>query len=293
MPLLRGRFEVIAIDKNSNNLDVLKRLNPTVVAIHADLSSKGGWEEPVSKADVIISLNAQISGLSIEVFEKNNVQATASVLALIKAKNPKVRLIHISSSVVNSLADDFYSTTKRAQEHLVLESGLDSLILRPTLMFGPLDRKHLGWLSRFMSKVPLFPVPGDGMYQRQPLYVRDFCKVIESGIESKKTATGIFDISGRQLIDYIDLIRMLKSSCGAGALIIKVPFALFDLALKTVAMFIKNPPFTSQQLHALVIPEVFPIWDWPEHFGVSETELSVAFKETYGENEFSEVELEF
>ena len=27
-------------------------------------------------------------------------------------------------------------------------------------MFGWFDRKHLGWLSRFMSKVPIFPIPG-------------------------------------------------------------------------------------------------------------------------------------
>jgi len=31
-------------------------------------------------------------------------------------------------------------------------------------MFGWFDRKHLGWLSRFMKKVPVFPIPGHGHY---------------------------------------------------------------------------------------------------------------------------------
>jgi hypothetical protein len=46
-------------------------------------------------------------------------------------------------------------------------------------MFGWFDRKHLGWLSRFMKKVPVFPIPGHGRYMRQPLYGgRDFANII-------------------------------------------------------------------------------------------------------------------
>ena len=31
-------------------------------------------------------------------------------------------------------------------------------------MFGWFDRKHLGWLARFMTRAPVFPVPGHGRY---------------------------------------------------------------------------------------------------------------------------------
>ena len=58
---------------------------------------------------------------------------------------------------------------------IVLASGLPCTVLRPTLMFGWFDRKHLGWLARFMRKVPVFPIPDEGRYLRQPLYVGDFC----------------------------------------------------------------------------------------------------------------------
>lgn len=293
MPLLRDDFDIVAVDKNSSNLRALKELNPRVTAIDEDLTKLGSWVEAVASADVVVSLNAQISGLTIDPFERNNVFATNLVLDAIKEKNPNVRLIHVSSSVVNSHANDFYSTTKRSQEELVVNSGIESLILRPTLMFGPLDRKHLGWLSRFMSKVPIFPIPGSGKFQRQPLYVKDFCRVIASAITAKQPMLGTFDISGRQIIDYIDLIKLLKKASGASSRIIRVPFSVFDVGLKFVALFIKNPPFTSQQLHALVIPEIFPIWDWPGHFKVKETLLSTAFLETYGENEFSGIRLEF
>ena len=43
-------------------------------------------------------------------------------------------------------------------------------ILRPTLMFGWFDRKHLGWLARFMQKAPVFPihVPGKPIVPEEP-----------------------------------------------------------------------------------------------------------------------------
>ncbi len=75
-------------------------------------------------------------------------------------------------------------------------------------MFGWFDRKHLGWLSRFMNKVPVFPIPGHGRYMRQPLYVGDFCNII-SCIENR-IRDGVYNISGYKHVDYIDIIREIK-----------------------------------------------------------------------------------
>ena len=51
------------------------------------------------------------------------------------------RLVHVSSSVVNSVATDLQ--TKLKQEEL-LQNWAGAVVLRPTLMFGWFDRKHLG-----------------------------------------------------------------------------------------------------------------------------------------------------
>src|SRR5277367_5415997 len=105
-------------------------------------------------------------------------------------------IVSISSSVVNSMAVDNYTETKKAQEALIAASGIKQVVLRPTLMFGWFDRKHLGWLARFMQRVPVFPIPGSGRYLRQPLYAGDFCDIIMSSIESR--ITGTYEISGLQ-----------------------------------------------------------------------------------------------
>ena len=178
-------------------------------------------------------LQAQIGGINYSEFENNNVVSTKNILDQVK-KYDVPYLVHISSSVVESVADDFYTRSKKEQEQLVLESGIPCPILRPTLMFGWFDRKHLGWLSRFMQRVPVFPIPGNGKFMRQPLYAGDFADIIISCIESR-ISPQIFNITGREKIDYIDIIRAIKSSTGAKATLLKIPYGLFYLLLKIYA----------------------------------------------------------
>src|SRR6202008_4141971 len=113
--------------------------------------------DAIADADVVILSHAQIGGLDEAAFTANNVVATDRVIAAVRAKSPYV--VHLSSSVIESTADDWYVQSKEAQEKLVVGSGLPAVVLRPTLMFGWFDRKHLGWLPRFMQKVPAFPGP--------------------------------------------------------------------------------------------------------------------------------------
>jgi nucleoside-diphosphate-sugar epimerase len=123
---------------------------------------------------------------------------------------------------------------------MVLESDIPCPVLRPTLMFGWFDRTHLGWLSRFMKKVPIFPIPGHGCYMRQPLYVGDFCNIIISCIEDT-IADGIYNISGHEKVDYIDIIREIKRATNARVLITKIPNGLFYALLWIWGLFDKPP----------------------------------------------------
>jgi nucleoside-diphosphate-sugar epimerase len=287
----RGYRDIIVLDKHRANLEVVRSLHPEITAEYADLAERGEWERHFTQAATVVMLQAQIGGNDYVDFERNNLMATRHLLDVIK-NGHGIRLVHISSSVVTSVADDFYTNTKKAQEQMVLESGIQCPILRPTLMFGWFDRKHLGWLSRFMKKVPVFPVPGDGRYLRQPLYVGDFCQIIISCIEQRITE-GVFNISGHEMVDYIDIIREIKRVTNARALIMKIPYSLFYVLLWIWGQFDRNPPFTTQQLAALVAKDEFEVIDWPEIFGVSSTPFAEAINETFCDPRYSAVVLEF
>lgn len=286
----RGYTRIVSIDKSAPNSAILREQHLDIEVIVADLAREDGWQHVLAGCDALVHAHAQIGGLVPQEFVDNNILASERVMAAAKAHDLPY-LVNISSSVVNSLAVDDYTETKKAQEKLVAETGITQTVLRPTLMFGWFDRKHVGWLARFMEKVPVFPIPGNGKYLRQPLYVGDFCDVIVSAIE--KTMTGAYNITGQERIDYIDLIHAMKRATGAKAMIVTIPYGLFAMLLRTYALFSKNPPFTEKQLKALSTPDVFEIIDWPGIFGVRATPLDEALAETFGHPLYSKLALQF
>ena len=286
-----GYTNLVAIDKHKHNTTMLAELHPDITVIEADLAEDGEWQNSLQDAQVIIMLQAQIGGLTIEPFIRNNVTSTEKVLASAKQYNVPY-IVHISSSVLESEADDFYTQTKETQEKLVIDSGIHYCILRPTLMFGWFDRKHLGWLSRFMAKVPVFPIPSHGRFMRQPLYVGDFCNIIISAMH-KQPRNEIFNITGREKIDYVDIIKAIKKTLGLHTLILHIPYWLFWTLLKIYAIFDRDPPFTTSQLKALVIKEEFELIPWWEIFEIDPTSFDDALKETYLDETYSKYVLHF
>lgn len=281
---------ILAIDKHPQNTKILRELHPEIDVIEADLADPGGWSGEVRQCDVAVMLQAQIGGLEQGAFTRNNIESTNRVLDALSGGAARY-LCHVSSSVVNSKAVDLYTESKKAQEKIVATCSLPHVVLRPTLMFGWFDRKHLGWLRRFMDRSAVFPIPGNGRYPRQPLYAGDFSAIVESTLKSR--ITGAHNISGLAQIDYIDLIRAIKEVTKARAAIVKIPYTIFAAMLAARATFDRNPPFTIKQLQALVIPETFEVIDWPGIFGVKATPLREALDLTFNHPVYSKVTLTF
>ncbi len=284
-----GFANLTVVDKHPSNVAVLRKLHPELTVLEADMALPGVWQDAFAGANSVVMLQAQIGGEDEGAFTRNNVESTVQAIAACK-RHDVPYIVHISSSVINSQAVDWYTETKKAQEKVIADSGIRHVVLRPTLMFGWFDRKHLGWLSRFMRRAPIFPIPGSGRYLRQPLFVLDFCRIIRSCLEQR--TTGAYNITGRDRVDYIDIIRTVKREAGAGAMIVRIPYSLFWVLLKVYALFDKNPPFTTKQLEALVIPEEFELIPWWDIFNVPATPFADAVRETF-KGRYADVVLAF
>ena len=286
-------WEILVVDKKLEAIKIGKRLFPKVKFLCENLTFKGNqtWYTEILNYDCCVLLQAEIGNLDTKQFELNNVLSTRVILNEIK-KSKINRIVHISSSVVNSFSKDIYTETKIKQEKLVLKEFPKAIVLRPTLMFGWFDRKHLGWLYRFMRIIPIFPIPGFGRFKRQPLFVGDFCKIILSSIEDK-SISGIFNISGLEKIDYIDLMSLLKTLSKSKTIFINLPIPLFALFLKIWSFISAKPAFTTSQLQALTAGDEFEVIDWPKIFSVKNTSLNEALNITFKNSLYSGIFIPF
>lgn len=283
----RSDLELIGIDKHAHNLGVLARLHPGVTTVEADLARPGPWQAHLSGADTLIQLHAQITGKTRDPFLRNNVEATRLVLDECRQQRVPYA-IHVSSSVVNSVVSDDYTETKKIQEEMVRQSGIAHCILRPTLMFGWFDPKHLGWLARFLERTPVFPIPGHGRYMRQPLYTRDFCRAIAACLDRRPNGA-VYDIVGAERVDYVDVIRAIRAAKGLRTPIVHIPVSLFALLLRIYGLFSANPPFTADQLTALTAGDDFSGVDLEATFGVRPTPFLDAIRETFCDATYSKI----
>jgi nucleoside-diphosphate-sugar epimerase len=283
----KGYNNIVAIDKHVYNLNILKQLHPEVETIVADIANSGDWQDAFADAKALIMLQAQITGKNPNLFVRNNIESTERVLEAIH-KHQVPYIVHISSSVVNSVANDDYTNTKKQQEEIIIRSGIKHSVLRPTLMFGWFDPKHLGWLSRFMARVPVFPIPGHGRYMRQPLYNKDFCQMIIYCLENQPNNV-IYDVVGNEKVDYIDIIRTIKKVKKLKTLIIHIPYGLFYILLKIYAIFSRKPPFTADQLKALTAGDQFIGVNTQKIFGVKQTPFEDAIRETFCNELYSKI----
>lgn len=270
------KYEVFAIDKNANNIRLSREIFPEVKSIVADVSEKGEWEELFEGADCVIQLQAQISDVKKRPYIKNNITSVRKVLKACRKHEVK-NLIHISSSVVISVADDEYTRTKRKGEEMVKDSGIPHTILRPPLMYGCFDIKHLGFITEILEKYPILPIPGSGKYPRQPLFVLDLCDIIIKLIKGKPK-NKVYNVIGKEEIYFIDLFRVIADIKGIKRVLLPIPTKLFLLMLKMYSIVTGKNPFVSEQLNALQNCDVFPVTDWEIKFDVRYTPFREGIK---------------
>jgi hypothetical protein len=92
---------------------------------------------------------------------------------------------------------------------------------------------------------------------------------------------------------YIDIIREIKRVTHARARIVRIPYSAFHAMLRLWGLVDRDPPFTTQQLAALIAPDEFDVIDWPAIFGVTPTPFVEAIEETFGDVRYAKVVLEF
>jgi len=274
---------IIALDKNLDRINLIKKLFPAVQAECINLANdQSQWEYFFTQATTVIQLHAQIQDLDPKPYYDNNVYSIEKVIKIAK-KYSCQHLIHISSSVVISVSNDLYVQTKASGEKLVRTSDLPYTVLRPPLMYGCFDYKHLGFLTSLMEKLPILPFPGHGKYVRQPLYVLDLCDIIISAMENGPT-NQVHNLIGKEQIYFLDLLKIIKKKRKIYCLLLPLPIGLFAFLVKLWGTLFSKAPFVKDQIIALTAGDIFHLSDWESEFQIKYTPFAQAFDEIIQSN---------
>jgi len=139
-------------------------------------------------------------------YEKVNVGLTRNAIRLCKKAHVN-KIIFISGLGVNKKSTTGYFISKFKAEQLILKSGLDYTIFRPSYIVGENDP-----LSNMLMKQirdNQITIPGSGNYRVQPILVSDVARIIMKAIFEKKFSRKIIDLVGPQTVTYNHFIKDL------------------------------------------------------------------------------------
>lgn len=224
--LLDRGHTVVAVVRTATALD------PRVRAVVAPLTDIDALASAVAGADAVLHLAATTGKAPAAVHQAVNRGGTdALVAACRRAGVPRLLFV---SSIAAGFADQRgypYAQAKREAEAVVQASGLRTLIVRPTAIFGAgsaVQRALAG-----LAAAPVLPVIGPGTTPLQPVHVDDVADAIADLVGEDHFTGETLDLGGPDAVPVADVLRRLRVAAGRGpGPVLRVPAGLVLVPLR-------------------------------------------------------------
>lgn len=158
------------------------------------------------------------------------------------------RVVHVS--VVNAAhdAETPYVRAKAALEAVVRASGLEWVVVRPTLTYGSGDIliNNLAWALR---RLPVCGLPGLGRYTVQPVHVDDVARICVDAGAGAPSRT--LDAAGPEILEYRHLVDLVRGAIGSRSVVLPMPGSVVLLAAKLLGRLVRDVVLTGDEIREL------------------------------------------
>ena len=159
------------------------------------------------------------------------------------------KFIHLSALGINEDVKSMYMRTKLQGEKNILNNFDNSIILRPSIVFGHEDKffNQFASLSQFL---PFLPLIGGGQTKFQPIYVGDVAKAIATILETEEIDNKIYELGGAEIFTFQQLMNILLKEIQKIRFLIPIPFSIAKFMARILQLFPK-PLITTDQIEML------------------------------------------
>lgn len=176
--------------------------------IEGGLHDVAAYVDCLARCDTVVHLAAATGNVGPRRYHEVNVQGTA--LLLDACRRSGVKNIVFLSTIAVTFADQakyHYAQSKQEAEQLVQASGLNFLIVRPTIVVGAGGKAWDG--LRKLALPSCVVVLGDGKHFVQPIYVSDLAAILSSVILAKQYRNETLEVGGPERVSILELLRRI------------------------------------------------------------------------------------
>jgi len=158
-------------------------------------------------------------------------------------------LIHVSALGIKERHLSRYIQSKLQGEKNIQENFKPTVILRPSVIFGPED-KFLNKFASIAQFSPVLPLIGGGKTKFAPIYVGDVAKAIVKALELNNSEPKIYELGGPENYSFKELMEILLTEIKKKRFLVPVPFGFAKFQSYFLQMM-PNPLLTPDQVELL------------------------------------------
>lgn len=192
------------------------------------------------------------------------------------------RVVNMSTQSTKIPRKGVYARTKGDADEVFHSAGLDVTSLLPSIIYGEERGGVFGTLLRFVQKLPVVPVLGNGTWRSAPVYIGDVSEAVSACLQTEATIGKKYDIAGPDVISFDALIDRLAAELGMRARKVHIPFALALLGAKVVTKLLPRPPITVSNVLGSNQDTVIDTGPARRDFGFDPLDLDTGIKAVLG-----------
>ncbi len=176
-------------------------------------------------------------------YEETNVYGTANLIKAARYAGVK-RMIEISGLGTRPDKPGSYMQGRYLAEKMLMDSGLDWTIIRPSVLFGK-GAPFIKGLTDLIHLAPVLPLIGGGKTMFQPIYVEDVVTVILKVLaEPERTNKKIYTIGGPEYYSFEQVFNELQKALHTNRPKVYAPTPLVGIGAAMMETVLPKPPLT-------------------------------------------------
>lgn len=226
---------------------------PSVEILAGSPHDPGTLASALDGVDAVVNLVGILHQSARQPFEKVHVELPARLARLMQAHGPR-RLVHVSALHASADGPSLYLQSRgRGEDILRAASGIDTTILKPSVIFG----RHDSFLNLFAGLVrPLPMVPLAGAACRfAPVWVEDVARCVDMSLSTPATIGGTYDLCGPGTYTLADIVRFVAGQLGKRRRIVPLPDPVAQLQAMVLER-LPGPVMTRDNLRSMRVDSV-------------------------------------
>ncbi|MBA5777031.1 complex I NDUFA9 subunit family protein [Stappia sp. F7233] len=219
-----------------------------IMPVQANLRYRWSVDRAIEKADAVVNCVGIMNPSGAQSFDAVQAFGPRAIAEAARAAGLSA-VTHISAIGADATSQSGYARSKAAGEQAIFETLPQSVVLRPSVVFGPEDEffNRFGAMAR-MS--PVLPLIGGGETKFQPVFVGDVADAVAKAATGEAKAGTIYELGGPDIKTFRECMELMLEIVRRKRLLLPIPFGVAMMQARILSL-LPSAPITPDQVTLL------------------------------------------